>query len=124
MSTEPTMQEMILDLKVIDNTSSFVGHCIRNLQANSTIFRPKEYADGLIEALTENDEIHWDKLTDMALPVINRAPGISVLLGIFKPSVEQITKAVAVKKNSQRAKNKIGNKQTAEDVSYCSHIQT
>lgn len=45
---EPTMQELVSDLKVIDQTGSCVGHFIKNLRANVSQFDPSEYAEKLV----------------------------------------------------------------------------
>jgi len=68
-------------------------------------------------------ETDWDKLTDIALPIINRAPGVTVLLGTFKPTSEEVGMIQKKKKSVVKKKDPLLEKQTAEDVSfvrYCS----
>lgn len=42
------MQELVSDLKVIEQTGSCVGHFIKNLRANVSQFDPSEYAEKLV----------------------------------------------------------------------------
>ncbi|XKL60038.1 hypothetical protein PGB90_001054 [Kerria lacca] len=112
---QPTMQEMVLDLQVIENTGSYIGQFIKTVQANTTDFSPSDYARRLANFLTENNEIQWDKLTNTALPIINRAPGISLMLGTFKPNEQQVM-LQRKKRAINRNKNEIVEKQTAEQV--------
>lgn len=59
----------------------------------------------------------WDKLADLAMPIINRAPGITVLLGTFKPTVEEVGMIEKRKKSVTKKKDPLSQKQTAENVS-------
>lgn len=59
----------------------------------------------------------WDKLADVAIPIINRAPGVTVLLGTFKPSIEEVGMIEKRKKTVIKKKDLVSQKQTAENVS-------
>ncbi len=129
---------MLLDLKVVDKTGGFVTQCIRNLHSSTSVFNRKDYATKLvnfclllanvrgnfdnllsvflkIDYLNETGLINWDTLTEMALPIINRAPGISVMLSTFKPTTESVV--ALERKRRIRVKDKIAEKQTSEKVS-------
>lgn len=77
----------------------------------------------------DNRELDWDKLAKIAIPIINRAPGVTVLLGTFKPTSEEVSMIEKRKKSVPKKKDPISQKQTAENVRlndiivYCSQAQ-
>lgn len=77
----------------------------------------------------DNRELDWDKLANIAIPIINRAPGVTVLLGTFKPTSEEVSMIEKRKKSVPKKKDPISQKQTAENVRlndiivYCSQAQ-
>lgn len=60
--------------------------------------------------------VDWNQLTDCALPIINRGPGISIILGTFTATNLEMTSVERKKKLTRAVKEGFVEMQTPDQV--------